>query len=321
MSVYNPSTRQELIDFCLRKLGYPVIEINVDDDQLQDRFEDALQYYREFHQDGSEKAYLKAQITPSILNLQSGNGNSLIVGDVITGNTSGASCIVYSLTSDNVVSVKNVTGTFVANENITSNKSNIVGQLSSNDFVSLGSYDNQYFDIDEKVLSVTRMLPFNTGLTGNGVFDLQYQFYLNSMPTLTSFDLGYYAQTMSYLQTMNDLLIGQKPIRYRRHTNKLYVDWNWSTATIGNYVVVEAFVSLDPNIYTKIYSDMWFKRYLTALIKLQWGQNLIKFKGVQLPGGVILDGETTYNQALEEIEKLQIECQSTFQEPIDFFVG
>jgi len=318
MSIYAPSTRQELIDYCLRALGEPTIEINVDPDQVEDRFEEALQYFREFHHDASERIYLSARISPSILNLQSGTGNTFVVGEVIIG--ANASCKVHQLVSDNVIYVKNVTGTFVADETVTSSSA-ASAQLASADVVTLGSFDNKYFDIDERILSITKVLDVSsTGNSGNP-FDIQYQFMLNSMPTLTSFDMGYYAQLMSYLELLNDMLNSKKPVRYKRHTNRLYIDWNWANATIGDYVVVEAFAVIDPVEFTDVYNDLWIKKYLTALIKRQWGLNLKKFVGVQLPGGVQLDGQTIYNEALMDIEKLEKECQDNFGEPIDFFLG
>lgn len=322
MSVYKPSSREELIEFCLRQLGSPVVEINVDPDQLEDRFEEALQYYREFHHDGSERIYLKQQIEASTLNLQSGNGNVFVVGDVITGANSSATCTVHALVSDNVLSVKNTTGTFLVNEPITSSKSALTGKLANATPIVLGNFDNQYFDIDDKVISITRCLQLNSSGGGNNnLFDFQYQMMLNSMPSLMSFDIGYYTQLKTHLETINDTFVGQKPIRFRRHTNRLYLDWNWKTATIGNYIVVEAFSVIDPEEFTDVYNDMWLKKYLTALIKRQWGMNLKKFSGIQLPGGVMMNGQIIYDEAIAEIKELELEIQSTFQEPTDFFVG
>ena len=322
MSIYSPATRQELLDYCLRQLGSPVLEINVDQDQLEDRFEEALQFYREFHHDGSELTYLKQQIEASTLNLQSGNGNTFVIGDVITGANSQAKCTVHSLVSDNVLSVKNTTGTFIVNESISSNKSNITGKLANTNPIVLGNYDNRYFEIDEKVISITKCLQLNSsGSGGNNLFDFQYQMMLNSMPTLTSFDIGYYTQLMTHLNTINQTLVGQKPIRFRRHTNRLYLDWNWNTATIGNYIVVEAFSVLDPESFTNVYNDMFLKKYLTSLIKRQWGTNMKKFNAIQLPGAVIMNVQQIYDEAIQEIKELELECQNTFQEPTDFFVG
>ena len=322
MSIYKPSSRQELIDYCLRQLGEPVLEINIDPDQIEDRVEEALQYYQEFHVDGTEQIYLSAQITASTLNLQSNNGNVFIVGDVITGSNTSATCVVHSLNTGNVVTVKNITGTFEADEPITSDKSVQTGQLASTLPVVKGSYDNKYFEIEDDILNITKALPLSSTVSGSFMFDINYQMMLNSLPTLTSLDLGYYTQLKAYLNTINDTLVGQKPIRFRRHMNRLYLDWSWSgMATIGNYVVVEAYRLLDPETYTDVYNDMWLKRYLTQLIKLQWGLNMKKFSGIQLPGGVMMNGQIIYDEAVAEIEALQKECQDTWQSPVDFFVG
>lgn len=322
MSTYKPASRQELIDYCLRQLGEPVIEINVDPDQLEDRFEEALQYYREFHGDATQRFYLSNRIEPSILNLQSGNGNVFISGDIITGSNSNAVCTLHTVNSDNVIAVKNVVGTFQDGEAIVSDKSVQTGQLASANAIVLGNYDKKYFDVSDSVISITQCLQFNSGSSGMGLFDIRYQLMLNNMPTLTSLDLGYYAQLRTYLQTLNDLLVGQKPIRFNRHMNKLFIDWDWKRdITIGDYVVVEAFCVLDPEEYTDIYGDMWLKKYLTALIKRQWGTNMKKFEGMQLPGGVTMNGQQIYNEAIDEIEELRKTCQDTFQLPVDFFLG
>lgn len=322
MSTYKPRTREELINYCLRQLGDPVIEINLDPDQIEDRVEEALQYYREFHLDATEQIYLVSQVTASTLNLQSGNGTAFVAGDLITGQNSNAICTVTGITSDNTLSVKGVTGTFIDGEPIVSNKSSQTGILSSNSSIVLGSYDKKYFDVSENIVSITKCLQFNSGSSGMGLFDIRYQLMLNNMPTLTSLDLGYYVQLKTYLQTLNDLLVGQKQVRFKRHTNKLYIDWDWKAdVTIGDYVVVEAYSILDPDVYPEVYGDMWLKKYLTALLKKQWGINMKKFEGVLLPGGVTLNGQQIYQEAVEELEELRKDCQETFQLPIDFYVG
>jgi hypothetical protein len=244
-----PSSRQGLIDYCLRKLGHPVVEVNVDDDQIEDRIDEAFQFYRDFHYDAVEKVYLKELMT-----------------------------------------------------------SNTIAQ--------------QYVTLNDSIISVERVLQFSNKTTGAGVFDVKYQLMLNDIQSLTNTDLQYYSALKTNLQLINDLLTGQKPIRFNRHMNRMFVDMDWTRDVgVGDYIIIEAWRILDPDAFTDVYNDGFLKRYATALIKQQWGMNMKKFEGVQLPGGVLLNGQRIYDEATEEIKELRDEVQSTSQLPIDFFTG
>jgi len=244
-----PSSRQGLIDYCLRKLGHPVVEINVDEDQIEDRIDEAFQFYRDFHYDAVEKVYLKELMT-----------------------------------------------------------SNTIAQ--------------EYITLNDSIISVERVIQFTNKTTGAGVFDVRYQLMLNDIQSLTNTDLQYYSALKTNLQLINDLLTGQKPIRFNRHMNRMYVDMDWTRDVgVGDYIIIEAWRILDPDTYTDVYNDAYLKRYATALIKQQWGMNMKKFEGVQLPGGVLLNGQRIYDEATEEIKELRDEVQSTSQLPIDFFTG
>ena len=315
----NPSTRQGLIDYCLRELGHPVLEINVDDDQLEDRIDEALQFYREFHFDAVELVYLKEQITASQIQIGSINATSFIIGEIITGQSSGATTTVHGNISSNRLFVKDTNGTFTPGETITTGSSNITTTLTS---ITLGNYDNRYLELNDLVTSVIRVLPFSSRTRGIDLFDIRYQILLNDLYSITSTDIIYYSQVKTQLNLINDLLVGQKPVRFNRHQNKLEIDMSWSTdVAVGEYMIVEAYRILDPNTYTDVYNDYYLKKYATALIKKQWGNNLKKFEGVQLPGGVTLNGQTIYNEAVEELEQLKEEVKTTYQLPVDFFVG
>lgn len=246
----NPASRQELIDYCLRKLGHPVLEINIDDDQIEDRIDEAFQTYRDFHYDAVELVYLKQEITANVMS-------------------------------------------------------------------------DQYITLNDAVTSVVRVLPFSSKTTsGVDMFDVRYQILLNDLYSIQSTDVIYYTQIKTHLQLMQDLLVGQKPIRFNRHQNRLYIDFDWKNdVDIGEYVIIEAYRLLDPTTYTDVYNDGFLKRYATALLKQQWGINLKKFDGVQLPGGVTLNGQKIYDEATEELAALKEEVQSTFQLPVDMFVG
>lgn len=244
-----PSSRQGLIDYCLRKLGHPVVEVNVDEDQIEDRIDEAFQVYRDFHYDAVEKVYLKELMT-----------------------------------------------------------SNTIAQ--------------QYVTLNDSIISVERVLQFSNKTTGAGVFDVKYQLMLNDIQSLTNTDIQYYSALKTNLQLINDLLTGQKPIRFNRHMNRMFIDMDWTRDVAeGDYIIIEAWRILDPDAYTDVYNDSFLKRYATALIKQQWGVNMKKFEGVQLPGGVLLNGQRIYDEATEEIKDLKDEVQSTSQLPIDFFTG
>lgn len=315
----NPASRQGLIDYCLRELGHPVLEINIDDDQVEDRIDEAFQFYREYHFDAVELVYLSEQITASTIQISGVNAASFTNGERIVGSSSGASASVHKNISANRMFVKGVTGTFTVGETITGAGSGQTATLSS---ITLGNLDNRYIELNDLVTSVVRVLPFTSRTRGIDLFDVRYQILLNDIYSIQSTDIIYYNQVQTQLQLLNDLLVGQKPIRFNRHQNRLYIDLDWNTdVAIGEYVIVEAYRILDPNTFTDVYNDMFLKKYATALIKKQWGNNLKKFEGVQMPGGVTLNGQKIYDEAVEEIEKLKEEVQSNYQLPVDFFTG
>jgi len=314
----NPNTRQGLIDHCLRELGHPVIEINVDDDQLEDRIDEAFQFYREFHYDSVEMVYLAEKVIASNATI-SGNATSFVGSELLTGNTSGATAVVHQAANSTLLDIYDINGTFTTGELITGNKSGTVASISN---VNKNNYDNNYFNLTDLVTGVSRVLQLSNKSSGTSMFNVTYQLMLNNIQSLTNTDIIYYSQLKTYFNLINDLMIGQKPVRFNRHMNRLYVDMNWrKDVTIGDHVIVEAFRILNPNTYTDVYNDYFLKKYATALIKKQWGTNLKKFEGVQLPGGVTLNGQKIYDEAVDEIKQLQLDAQSIYQLPVDFFVG
>lgn len=315
----NPSTRQELIDWCLRRLGHPVIEINVDDDQVEDRIDEALQFYREYHYDAVELVYLKEEITNSTLTISGITASGFTIGETITGVSSGATTRVDNVIAANRLGVSNTNGTFIAGETLTGNSSGHTVQFAS---ISLGNYDKKYIDIHDAITSVVRVLPFTSRTRGIDLFDVRYQILLNDIYSIQSTDIIYYTQIQTQLQMLNDLLVGQKPVRFNRHQNRLYIDMSWENdVSPGEFIIIEAYRVLNPVDYPDIYNDMYVKRYAEQLIKMQWGNNLKKFEGVQLPGGVTLNGQKIFDEAVEEIEKIRQEVQDSFQLPVDFFTG
>jgi hypothetical protein len=243
------TTREQLKDYCLRRLGAPVIEINVDDDQVEDRIDDAFQFYREYHYDAVEMVYLK-----------------------------------YQLTAQDIT--------------------------------------NQYIPVPDTVVGVNRILPFSNKSDGTNIFSIRYQILLNDLYSLMSTQIIYYYQVKQELELINQVLVGVKPIRFNRHMNRLYIDMDWTgDAAVGDYIIVECYRILDPETYRDVYNDMFLKRYCTALIKRQWGENLKKFNGVQLPGGVTINADKIYEDALDEIKQIESDMQSRFELPVDFFTG
>jgi len=319
------STRQTLIDYCLRRLGFPVIEINVDEDQVSDRVDDALQYFQEYHFDGVERTYLKHQITGNTLKFSGLSSPSFNLGEKLVGGTSGASCTLVSL-SGTTATVGATSGVFQASENVTGEISGFTRTLASSLFYTAGDLDNQYIPIPDAVIGIIKMFNFNAPSDGmenpNNMFNLVYQFRLNDMYNLLAADLIYYAQVKTTLQMYDQIFPGMRSIRFNRKTDKLYIDVNWSeTFQVGDYIIVECYRILDPTEYTKVYNDMFLKMYTTALIKRQWGENMKKFGGIQLPGGVTLNGQQVYDEAVDEIKQIESEMQLKSELPVDFYTG
>lgn len=248
----NPNSRETLIEYCLRRLGEPVIEINVDTDQLEDRVDEALQYYREYHSDATYRGYLKYQITA---------------------------------------------------EDVT----------------------NEYIPISSNITQITRLFPLQSGSTTRNFFDIKYQMHLNDIADLHSYigDLAYYEQMQQYLSLLDMKLTGTPQVNFSRRQNRLYIYGDFADGDIkaGDYIVAEVYQIIDPNTHTSVWNDMWLKEYTTALIKQQWGANLIKFEGMQLPGGVTLNGRQIFEDALQEIEQLREKIRLEHELPADFFMG
>lgn len=320
------TTRAQLADYCLRRLGAPVIEINVDDDQVSDRIDDALQYWNEYHFDGVERVYLKAQITSSTLTLSSAVNASFINGETVTGGTSGAVAKIWKLMDDGIViDICRVVGTFADGETVTGTSSGFSATLASTSAFFLGNWDLGYFETTDAITGVIRIFQVGTGSTGgaaNNIFDVVYQFRLTDMYDLMSTDLVYYSQLKQHLETLDMLLPGQRTFRFNRKQNRVYLDLDWYTVfTPGQFVIAECYGIIDPTDFPKVYNDLFLKKYATALIKRQWGANMSKFEGIMLPGGVKLNGLELYNQADEEIEKIETEMQERYEVPPMMMVG
>ena len=246
----NPNSRQELIDYALRKLGAPVIEINLDEDQMEDRVDEALQFYQTYHSDAIVRTYLK-----------------------------------YQLTTTDIT--------------------------------------NRYIPVANQYTYVRSVFPLGDENASINMFDARYQIHLNDLYDMRNGgSLSFYYQTQQYLSTINTILNGSiTAIRFSRHQDRLHLDIDWDQVNVGDYIIVDCDAIIDPDTFTQVYNDMWLKRYVTSLLKHQWGVNLSKFEGMQLPGGVILNGRAILEDANAEIEKLEEEIRMNFEMPVDFFTG
>jgi hypothetical protein len=313
------SSRQGLIDYCLRRLGFPVIEINVDDDQIEDRIDDALQYFQEFHFDGVERVYLQHQVTGATLKFSGLSAPSFEVGELLIGATSGASCYVVSINGTNLI-VSKVSGTFTASEIVTGETSGFSRTLAPTAFYTPGDIENGYVSIPDAVIGVIRVLPVNGPSSGmnnaNNMFDIMYQFRMNDMYNLLSADMIYFTQMKQYLSMLDMLLVGDRSFAYNRKTDKLEIHCKWTDVfEPGDFIIVECYRIVDPNTYTQVYDDRFLKEYATALIKKQWGINM------QLPGGIVMNGQQVYDEAVEELRMIQQDMQLSSELPVDFMVG
>lgn len=243
------NTRTDLINYCFRALGAPVVEINVDMDQVEDRVDEAIEYFRQYHYDGIEKVFLKHQITQQDI-------------------------------------------------------------------------DNKYIETPDYIYGVSRVFPVASGTsTSKSIFDLQYQLRLNDLYDLTSTSVIYYTQVMAHLALIDMTLNGHPIYRFNRLGGKLYIDTVWTDKMqVGNYILVECYRALDPATAPRVYNDIWLKHYTTALLKKQWAINIKKFQGLQLPGGVTIDGDSLYKEAVDEIKELEDEMLNKAA-PLDWFMG
>ena len=315
------TTKTEFKNYCLRRLGSPVIQINVDDTQVEDRVDDAFEYYRDYHYDATEKVYLKHKITNSTVAL-TGISADFAVGEVITGSTSGATAIVQAFTTPNIK--YNALGredvVFQAAVTITGASSASTATISS---ITKGDIENGYITLSDLVIGIKKVIPlYDKDGDSRNFFDIRYQMHLNDIYNLSGAEMLTYELTQSHMQLVNDMITGKIPMRFSRHMNRLFLDIDWSEKlNVDEYLIVECYRYLDPTTYEDVWNDRWLKRYATALVKKQWGENVSKYDGIQMPGGVTFNGQRLIDEASEEIAKLEEEMSSSYELPVDFMVG
>jgi hypothetical protein len=316
------NSRESLKQYALRALGAPVLEINIDDDQLEDRLDEAIDYWRQYHYDGIEEIYMKQQIRASEMTLTTGNASSFDIGEIITGLSSGAKAVVtkdHRTSSGNLLLIKDITGSFQTGE-VVAGKT-ITATLDVNTPVTLREYDNKFIYIPDYVFGVTDVLSIGQASSSKSMFDLQYQLRLNDLYDLTSTSIIYYQTVMTHLDLLDFTLNGKDTFRFNRLQDRLYLDVNWKQNVIlGDYIIIKAYRAMDPNQWSKVWNETWLKDYTIALFKRQWAINIKKFKGIQLPGGVTLDGDSLYAEAMTEITALK-EDLTTKSAPLNFMMG
>ena len=278
-----PASRTELINYCKRQLGAPVLEINVADEQIDDLVDDALQYFHERHFDGVTQTFLKYKVTQEDIDRGKGRAAETPRGLVTT-------------TASSTIDGSAVTFSFEENSN--------------------------YLQVPPHVIGITKIFHFDgSNTTTNNMFSVKYQLFLNDIYYFGSTEILTYAMTKRYLEDIDFALTTQKQIRFNQRQDRLYLDIDWGSVTVDDYIVIDCYRLLDPNDYTRVYNDSFVKRYLTALIKRQWGQNLIKFQGVKLPGGVELNGRQIYDDAERELDKIKEVMSNTYELPPFDMIG
>ena len=337
-----PATKTEFGDWCKRKLGYPVIDINVDSDQVDDRIDEAIQYYQMFMAGGNRRMYLKHQITQADKDRGITNSSetiteitntpastiptgaaaletSITLADAAQFPASGSVRLSNGLANAETVAYSAKVGNVLTTTALTKTHSGNAAVALSVD--SKWEMAQNYFIMPDGIESVLRILPFDNRGTLN-MFDIRYQLRLNDLYDFSDISVIYYQQVLWQLDLLDMILVGEKPIEFNVNQDRIYVNMAWDTdIAVGDYIVFECFRRINPSEYTQAYNDFWLKRYATALIKKQWGENLIKFQGVTMLGGVTMNGETIYNEAKEEIATLEEQGRLTYETPVDFDIG
>ena len=268
-----PTSKSTFKEYCLRSLGKPVIEINVDEDQVDDRIDEALQYFAQYHYDGVERVYLKHAVTQAEIDRAATNSSETATDKV------------------------------------------------DNSITAAWTEGKGFIPVPDSVMSVIKIFDFTDKNTTN-MFDIRYQLRLNDLYDFSSESIIHYQMTRQHLDYLDHILVGEKPIRFNQHQNRLYIDMDWTNdLAVGEFLIIEAYRKLNPDTYTDIYDDIYLKRYATALIKRQWGANLSKFEGVQMLGGVTLNGAKLFEEAQADIEKLEEQIQLAYELPPNYMIG
>ena len=302
-----PNTRETLKQYCLRSLGKPVIDINVDEDQVEDRIDEALQYFAQYHTDGVERMYLKYKVTADDITRLTNNKK-------FNADEKGTVAENIELES----------GTNTQEEG----KGDLIAEsgsaiLTEDSTIVRTAYEEtqNYLIVPDSVISVINVFPLSDRANLN-MFDVRYQLRLNDLYDFSSTSIVHYEMTMRHLDFLDHILVGEKPLRFNQLSNRLYIDMDWNEdIDADEFLIIECYRKLDPSSHTNIFDDLYLKRYTTALIKRQWGQNLSKFSGTAMLGGVTLNGPELFSTALQEQQKLEEEIRTNYEEPPHIMQG
>ena len=272
-----PASRSDFKNYCLRQLGAPVLEINVADEQVDDIIDDALQYFYERHFDGVLRTYLKYQVTQDDIDRGKGPGQDGVLG--ITTTTATAT---------------------------------IDGAQMQFDWEE----NSNYLQVPPAVIGVEKVFHFDGSQSmSSGMFSIKYQLFLNDIYFFGSLEMLTYNMTRTYLSDLEFALTTQKQFRFNQRQDRLYLDVDWSELTAGDYIIIDCYRTIDANDYERVWNDSFLKKYTTALLKRQWGQNLLKFQGVKLPGGIELDGRAIYEDGMKDLEIIREMMSNTYELP------
>ena len=316
------NSRQTLKDYCMRRLGWPVIQINVDDDQIDDRIDDALQYFQDYHFDGMEKVYLRHYVSQTdvdrqFINMNEASGTATIIANsnVVIGSSA------TNFIQDFAPGITSLTINGETKKVANANASNFMVM----DSVFSSGANNVPITVvggADSIFAVTRVFPLSSTNATVNMFDLRYQLRLHELYDFTSTSYVNYVITQQHLRTLEMLFSGEPQTRFSRHQNRLYVDLIWGKEiNVGEYLLIEAYKLIHPDAFVSVYNDRYLKALATAMIKFQWGQNLSKYSGIQLPGGITFDGARIAAEAKDEMDKLIEQIQDRYETPPVFYVG
>ena len=324
-----PTSRETYIETCKRRLGHPVTKINVTDEQADDRVDEALRYFWDYHFNGADKTYYKHVVTANNFaekvhscNVVSGgvgyaNTDTVVFTNV--GGTSGSGATATITTDGSGTILTCLLDTNGEGYGLPPTVSVTTGGGSGADITcELGGW----IPIPENIIGAVRIFPIGFSESSTqSIFNIRYQIALNDLYNLTTSSIVPYFSTFQHLRLLEEVLVGQIPVRYNRHKNRMYLDMDWNITTENNFIVVEAFQVVDPDVWTDAWADRWLIDYGTALMKLQWGNNMKKFTGTMMPGGVVLNGQQIYDEAFAEVKELQKEMITTYSIPAPMMIG
>ncbi len=321
-----PSTRQEFIEYIRRDLGEPVICLNIDDAQIEDKVDYALSYYGDYHFDATEKIYLKHQI---ISNNFPGAVHSLIVNDGGSG-YSNTDTVVFTASQGQGAAATILTdgAGVILSATVTNNGDTyaispaVTIAAGGGSGASITAELGGWIPMPENIIGVVKIFDLTNAITNiSNLFSIQYQIALNEIWSLSSYSMVPYYMTIQHLNLIQQLLVGQQPIRYARHKNRVYVDMAWERIQPGQFIIVEAYGLIDPEVYTDVWKDRWLLTYATAQVKRVWGSALKKFQGLPMPGNITFNGQSIYDEAVGEINMLEKEMIDSYSIPNEILTG